>query len=170
MDEPKNVIEAAIKQLKQERANLDALIAALEKWAVGGPTVPLASLLHAGSPTGSTEVFRGEFYGLSITKAAEKLLKRVKHPLKTPEIMESFQRAGYEVKGKTPRASIYTSLKRSKDFVKVLPDTWDLAALHPEAAAFKESESAKVKKPRMTRARRAAAPEAVSTAKTAAVA
>ncbi len=156
MIEPNDPIETALKQLLQERADLDAAIAALQK-RLGRPVtatvaLPLGASGGPGQPVGETVVYRGEFFNLSVTKAAEKLLRRVGRPLKTPEILDAFERAGYEMKAKAPRANIYTALARSKNFVKVLPDTWALAEWHPEAAAFKE-EAAKAKKPKRPRGR-----------------
>jgi hypothetical protein len=134
-------LEGTLKQLLQERAELDSLIAGLQKRLGKSVTVAATGLSMNISEAGGTKpVYRGAFFNLSITKAAEKVLKSSGIPLKTPQIMEIFDQAGYVVKGKTPRASIYTALARSKDFVKVLPDTWDLSERHPEAAAQKEQE------------------------------
>lgn len=134
-------IEAALQQLLQERAELDAAIAALQKRSgktASGSTQSVPA--NVPQPAGDIVVYRGDFFNLSITKAAEKLLRRVGRALKTPEIQDAFQRAGYEIKSKLVRPTIYTSLNRSRDFVKVLPDTWDLSERHPEAAAQKEAE------------------------------
>jgi HB1, ASXL, restriction endonuclease HTH domain len=143
MPDATNPFEAALNKLLQERAELDILIAAMQK-RLGKPAmVPLSGLLIGGGPESSSAskpVYRGEFFNLSVTKAAEKALKRSGRPLKTPELLQIFEQAGYVVKGKTPRASVYTALARSRDFVKVLPDTWDLSERHPEAAAQKEQE------------------------------
>lgn len=136
-------LEGALQQLLAERADLDVAIAALQKrvgkkGASGEST--LSDQMTAGPSNVSATVYRGDFFNLSITKAAEKLLKRVGRALKTSEIQAAFEKAGYEIKSKSVRPTIYTSLNRSKDFVKVLPDTWDLAARHPEAAEQKLQE------------------------------
>jgi len=136
-------IEAALQQLLQERAELDTAIAALEKRR-GKGLVTVSNVSQAAKTQqpvgGETVVYRGEFFKLSVTKATEKLLRRAGRPLKTPEILAAFQRAEFEIKAKNPRPTIYTSLNRSKDFVKVAPDTWDLSEKYPEAAAQKEQE------------------------------
>jgi hypothetical protein len=143
-----NHLEAVLKQLLQERAELDSVIAALQK-RVGKPIttstspIPTAQPLATGAATASSVVYRGTFFNLSVTKAAEKLLRTFGRPLKTPEILSAFQQAEYEMaKGENARSAIYTALARSKDFVKVLPDTWDLAERYPEAAAKKADELA----------------------------
>lgn len=143
-----NPYEAALQQLLQERAEIDAAIAVLQKRIgrtgasdVTLPSTPLAKTQDASHSVDAV-VYRGEFFNLSITQAAAKLIKRAGRPLKTPEILASFEKAGYTVKAKLPRPSIYTSLNRSKDFVKVLPDTWDVAEKHPEAAEQKHQELA----------------------------
>ncbi len=156
-------IEAAILQLLQERAELDSVIAALQK-RVGGAAqnkavLPGSNPIGGSHASAGTMVYRGEFFNLSITKAAEKLLKRFGRPLKTPEIQEAFEKAGYEIKSKLVRPTIYTSLTRSRDFVKVLPDTWDLSERHPEAAAKKEQELTKAKGSKASRKRRTAKAE-----------
>jgi hypothetical protein len=135
-------IEAVLQQLLQERAELDAVIATLQK-RVGKPVTTSTSPIPAAQPLASgaaalSVVYRGTFFNLSVTKAAEKLLRTYGRPLKTPEILVAFQQAEYEMaKGENARSAIYTALARSKDFVKVLPDTWDLAERYPEAAAKK---------------------------------
>ncbi|MGB2591667.1 MAG: hypothetical protein WAJ96_13530 [Candidatus Acidiferrum sp.] len=151
-----NHLEGALQQLLQERAELDSVIAALQR-RLGKPIVastvpPAKSLLGTSGATPDSVVYRGAFFNLSVTKATEKLLKTYGRPLKTPEILSAFQQAEFEIKGKHKRAAIYTALLRSPDFVKVLPDTWDLAERHPEAAEKKAQERAakknKAKKPK----------------------
>lgn len=161
-----NYLEGALQQLLQERVELDTAIAALQRrvgktGTSGSPTLPAPSG-GMPQPAGDVVVYRGEFFNLSVTKAAEKLLKRVGHPLKTPEILAAFERARFEIKSKFPRPTIYTSLNRSRDFVKVLPDTWDLAERHPEAAAKKEQEMALAKASKGNKKRRTAKAEKVS--------
>jgi hypothetical protein len=156
-----NHLEAALQQLLQERAELDTVIAALQK-RLGTPTtsatLPLPTGGKPSTPAASADavVYRGAFFNLSITKAAEKLLKTFGRPIKTPEILSAFAQAGYEVKGKNARAVVYTSLLRSKDFVKVLPDTWDLAEKHPEAAQQKVQELAEKSQEAKNKAKKAA--------------
>jgi hypothetical protein len=151
-----NHLAGALQQLLQERAELDSVIAALQK-RLGKPLTVASSLPPAQMAPGSgampeSVVYRGAFFNLSVTKATEKLLKTYGRPLKTPEILSAFDQAQFEIKGKHKRAAIYTALLRSPDFVKVLPDTWDLAARHPEAAEQKAQLRAakknKTRKPR----------------------
>jgi hypothetical protein len=137
-----NHLEAALAQLIQERAELDSVIAALQK-RLGKPAE--AGGQNRGQSTVSAEslVYRGAYFGLAVTKAAEKLLKAYGRPLKTPEFVAAFKSAEYDkVKGDNARAIVYTALLRSRDFVKVLPDTWDLAERHPQAAEKKLQELA----------------------------
>src|SRR5882762_6594557 len=102
MSEP-NHLEAVLQHLMQERAELDSVIAALQK-RMGksadstSPIPPAKTLLNA-SPGGSAAsvVYRGAFFNLSVTKAAEKLLRTFGRPLKTPEILSAFQQAEYEM-------------------------------------------------------------------------
>jgi len=171
-----NHLAGALEQLLQERAELDSVIAALQR-RLGKP-VTAASLIPPAqmAPGGSgampeSVVYRGAFFNLSVTKATEKLLKTYGRPLKTPEILSAFDQAQFEIKGKHKRAAIYTALLRSPDFVKVLPDTWDLAARHPEAAEKKAQERAakktKTKKPRRAASKAELKPQAVESLKVA---
>jgi DNA-directed RNA polymerase delta subunit len=128
------------------------------------PIPPAKPLLNASAGgSAASVVYRGAFFNLSVTKAAEKLLKTFGRPLKTPEILSAFQQAEYEMaKGDNARSGIYTALTRSKDFVRVAADTWDLADRHPEAALKKAEElSAKTAKPKKAKkASKAVAPKA----------
>jgi hypothetical protein len=139
-----NHLEAVLQQLMNERGELDNLITALQK-RMGKPASD-SPLSIPAKPMGvgvsaASVVYRGAFFNLSVTKAAEKILKTFGRPLKTPEILTAFQQAEFEMaKGDSARSVIYTALLRSKDFVKVLPDTWDLAERHPEAALKKAEE------------------------------
>jgi hypothetical protein len=144
-----NHLEAALQQLLRERDELDGIIFGLQKRlgiaqaASTSPIPPAKSLRGTSAFPADSVVYRGVFFNLSVTKAAEKLLKTVGRPLKTPEILSAFQQAEYEnAKGENARSALYTSLSRSKDFVKVLPDTWDVAEKHPEAAEKKLEEMA----------------------------
>jgi hypothetical protein len=158
-------LEAALQQLLQERDELDGVIAGLQK-RLGKfvpdsiSPIPPAKALYNPASIATGVVYRGAFFNLSVTKAAEKLLKTYGKPLKTPEILAAFLQAEYEgAKGENARSGIYTALARSKDFVKVLPDTWDLAERHPEAAEKKTQElAAKKSKP----ARRGRPPKGTS--------
>jgi len=141
-----NHLEGALQQLLQERAELDSVIAALQKRlgkpaTAGSSSIPPAkSLLGASTSLSGAVVYRGAFFNLSVTKATEKLLKTYGRPLKTPEILSAFEQAEFEIKGKHKRAAVYTALLRSRDFVKVAADTWDLSERHPEAAEKKLQE------------------------------
>jgi hypothetical protein len=157
-----NHLEGALQQLLQERAELDSVIAALQK-RLGKPVtsdnlIPPAKPLRSatGAVSADSVVYRGAFFNLSVPKAAQKLLKITGRPLKTPEILSAFLQAGYEMKGDNARSGIYTALARSKDFVKVLPDTWDLAERHPEAAEQKMQELTTAKNKKAKKGGRAA--------------
>jgi HB1, ASXL, restriction endonuclease HTH domain len=160
-----NHLEAVLQQLLAERAELENLITALQK-RLGKP-IGESKLAIPAKPVGvgvdpASVVYRGAFFNLAVTKAAEKLLKTYGRPLKTPEILRALQEAEYEkIKGENARSIIYTALLRSRDFVKVLPDTWDLAERHPEAAAKKAEElAAKAAKPKKGKKAKNAAPKA----------
>lgn len=160
-----NHLEAVLQQLLHERAELDDLIAALQKRlnrpASDSPlSIPAKPMGVGTSP--SSVVYRGAFFNLSVTKATEKLLKTYGRPLKTPEILRALQEAEYEkIKGDNARSIVYTALLRSRDFVKVLPDTWDLAERHPEAAAKKAEDMAtKAARPKKARKAKNATPKA----------
>jgi DNA-directed RNA polymerase delta subunit len=133
----------------QERSDLDIAIAALQKrlgMPVGIPAQTQKAALNASTtPAGDIITYHGEFHGLSLTKATEQVLRRANRPLKTPQIVKALQSANFEMRAKSPRTNLYTTLKRSPMFVKVLPDTWDLAEKHPQLAALKKEQSAEKK-------------------------
>jgi hypothetical protein len=132
-----NHLEAALAQLIQERAELDSVISALQR-RIGKPVTASGQPANTSAVSPNSVVYRGAFFGLAVTKAAEKLLKTFGRPLKTPEFVSAFRDAEYDkIKGDNARSIVYTALLRSRDFVKVLPDTWDLAERHPQAAEKK---------------------------------
>ena len=142
-------LEMALAQLIQERNDLDVAISALQKRLgrqVNTPAIAASGAAAASAPAGEVVTYHGEFHSLPLTKATEQLLHRVGRPLKTPQILKALQSASFEIRSKTPRSSLYTTLKRSPLFVKVLPDTWDLAERHPQAAERKREETAKARK------------------------
>lgn len=149
MKDATNPLEAALNQLIQERNDLDVAISALQKRlgrSVNVPAIAASGSAPAAAPSGDVVTYHGEFHNLSLTKATQQLLQRVGRPLKTPQILKALQAASYEMKAKSPRTNLYSTLKRSPMFVKVLPDTWDLAERQPQAAALKKEEIEKSKK------------------------
>jgi len=157
MTDTSNPLEMALNQLTQERNDLDIAIAALQKRlgrAVNTPAMAASSAAPKMGPSSEIVTYHGEFHNLSLTKATEQLLKRVGRPLNTPQILKALQNASFEMKAKSPRTNLYTTLKRSPMFVKVLPDTWDLADRHPQAAALKQEERAKKHNPKQEKSER----------------
>ena len=149
-----NTIKAALQRLREQRSQIDQAIAALEQLGgvSSGATGPQASIsspsrLSTSQPSGGPlTVHPGEFFSLSVTKAASLILKRAGHPLKTAEIVGALRRAEFPLKGKAPDSNVYTSLTRSKDFVKVLPNTWALSEWHPDLAAGSDSKPSQKKR------------------------
>jgi hypothetical protein len=157
-----DAIEAAIQKLMEQRSQIDQAIAALQAVLTGVGIPATASTSSAGgrgaATAGEIGVNRGEFYGLSLTKAAERIVRRANRPMKTEEILAALRRAEFPMSDKHPVANVYTSLKRSKDFLKVLPNTWALAEWHPDAA-ISEPKPARKTVRRKARRTKAAKPD-----------
>jgi len=81
----------------------------------------------------SLQFFPGQFFGKSQMQAAAEILRGFGKPQKTKTIMDAMAKAELKVGGKDPEGTIYRSLLRSKEFMKVAPDTWGLAEWYPEA-------------------------------------
>lgn len=131
------VLEAAINELRKRREQLDRAIELLEA-ELGISPGPQAQAPSGGepiqlSPRGDgvdvlNRVYQGQFFGKSQTQAAKELLNMVKRPLKTPILSDAIAKSGMKV----VTSSLYTSFKRSPDFVLVLPNTWGLKEWYPD--------------------------------------
>lgn len=131
-DIPNSSYEALLSELRARREcaiqKYDAAIAALEAlktdWygEVSGNGMPLRDSIEVIS------ISPGEFHGLSYTKAAEAILRKTnRRALTTQEIMSYYERSGKKIDGKNPTATLYSSLKKSKEFELVTRNTWGLA-------------------------------------------
>jgi hypothetical protein len=136
---PDDALEAALKQLLHERAELDVMIAGLQR-RLGKPVSAISVASPSatgptGGPSADLVTYPGEFHLHSLPSATEKILRRVGRPLKTMEILAALKRAEFEIKAKAPVSNLYTALVRSPVFIKVRPNTWALSEWHPESAA-----------------------------------
>jgi hypothetical protein len=137
--------EAVLADLRQKRARIDMAIAFLEEQMLGGPGgSPLGpppeggeSLADAGAgsipeqpATLSKQVKEDTFFNLSATDAARKYLGMMKRPAATAEMVAAFQQGGFLTTAKNFYSNLYTSLKRSPDFVSV-KGKWALAEWYP---------------------------------------
>ena len=83
----------------------------------------------------------GFFHNLSMTGAAEKLLRMNEgHPLTTGELMEAFRKSGRSLDGKNAVTVLYNSLKRSPKFERVAGKAWGLSEWYPQKPRKKEVE------------------------------
>lgn len=131
------VLEAALKELRKRREQLDHAIEVLEAETGVSPNTqaPASSGGEAShfTPRGEGvdilgKVYQGQFYGKSQTNAARELLNMAKRPLKTPILSDALMKSGMKV----VTSSLYTAFKRSSDFVLVLPNTWGLKEWYPD--------------------------------------
>jgi hypothetical protein len=125
-----------LEELRSERAELDALIQALERRL--GSTV---SQQISGADEKSehrpllsvTQLTIGLFHNLSQAAAAEKLLRMFPgQALTTGEILEAFRSTGMEINSKNASTILYTALKRSPKFERVGSKAWGLKEWYPE--------------------------------------
>lgn len=79
------------------------------------------------------QIFPGQFFGKSQMQAAAEILRLARKPQKTKTIIEAMRQAELKIGGKDPEGTIYRSLLRSREFMKVAPDTWGLSEWYPDA-------------------------------------
>lgn len=151
MATPSDVLEAALNELRKRREQLDRTIDGLESElgiSSGSQTAPSPiAEPQTFRPRGTSEqtdllkmVYEGQFYGKSQTQAAKELLNLIKRPLKTPILCEALTKSGMKVYA----PSLYTTFKRSSDFVLVLPNTWGLKEWYPGGIkSFKSEKKSK---------------------------
>lgn len=80
-----------------------------------------------------------EYFKMSQTEAAAAYLKKVGHAAHIETILEALKAGGLKLSGKTPKATLYTSLVRgTKRFVLVSPGTFGLTEFYPDRKGSKE--------------------------------
>ena len=127
---------AVLRDLRAKRDKIDALIKSLEEVSAGGMVSSQEIMAAAnGDQTFDTlmnSVKPGEFHGKSFPAAAHAILSKTdRHPLNTNQILEIIEKSGRKVEGKNPTGTIYSSLARNSDFVKVKSNTWGLTEWYP---------------------------------------
>lgn len=80
-------------------------------------------------------VYPNEFVGMSLSKAAEEVLKRFspppqRRPLKTPVLTDAIRKGGLEVKSPS---NLYRSLHKHSRFHSLKSGLWGLAEWYPDA-------------------------------------
>ncbi len=128
----RTALEAAVR----ERDELNVLITHLARRA--GVAVPTEGPMSAGRVSApapdadpSALVADGEFFGQSATKATKALLAKLgrTRPLKTAEIFTAIMKGGVKIAN---TETLYKSLARSDEFLRVAKGTWGLAEWYPE--------------------------------------
>jgi hypothetical protein len=141
MASPSEAVEATLSELRKRREQIDRAIEALEAVSsfVDLPSGSISAAVGIAESKSSANakavdasdlmklIYEGQFFNKSQTQAAKELLNLVKRPLKTPVLSEALTKSGMKVY--TP--SLYTTFKRSPDFVLVLPNTWGLKEWYP---------------------------------------
>jgi hypothetical protein len=142
-DTQKSALEL-LEQLRQERDELNVLIAGLQKRLGIVPEQTEATNGTNLSPRVSISVDSipvGFFHNLSQADAAEKLLRlNSSHALKTAEILDAFRKSGMQITSKNALTILYTTLKRSPKFQRVAGKAWGLTDWYPERRKRKEQE------------------------------
>lgn len=142
MDSSNKTALELLEQLRNERAELDALIRGLEKrlgvaqsgadGEGGQSALPRVTVSLDSIPVGF-------FHNLSQAAAAEKLLRMNEgHPLTTNEIMDAFRKSGMDVSGKNALTILYNALKRSPKFERVAGKAWGMAEWYPQSRKKKD--------------------------------
>ena len=116
-----------------ERDQLNALIDGLKR-RLGKTTAP-----DKGGSASNVSHRPDEYFKMSQTEAATAYLKKVGHAVHIDKILEALQTGGLKLSGKTPKATLYTSLVRgTKRFVLVSPGTFGLTEFYPDRKGAKE--------------------------------
>lgn len=123
MSDDKSPEKLLLDKLLAERAELDQLIAILQKRLDIAELSDPAALIP---PEFSTSVKKGDFDGLSRPQATVALLKKLRRTLSTNEIFELLKEGGQDMSGKNAFNALYTALSRTPDLKKVAPNTWGL--------------------------------------------
>jgi hypothetical protein len=153
MADSKNAGLDFLRELRQERSELDALIHALEK-RLGEPPTQSVSAPDGqpDSPEASSKRGRvvghtrdaalasqqgpltiGFFHNLSQAAAAEKLMRmNPNQALTTGQILEAFKNSGMPLNPKNAVQILYTALKRNPKFERVGNRAWGLREWYPE--------------------------------------
>jgi len=132
--------EAVLADLQDKRAKLDAAIAAIEQYILGRPA-PTTSTPPPETGSGEVEealaasvlekaIQDDTFFSLSATEAARKYLMMTKRPAATGDMADALRHGGYLTTAKNFYSNLYTTLKRSNDFVNV-KGKWGLAEWYP---------------------------------------
>ena len=141
MASPNEAVEATLNELRKKREQIDRAIEALEAVSsfVDLPSSNISAAVGIAEGKSSANaksvdasdlmklVYEGQFFNKSQTQAAKELLNLAKRPLKTPVLSEALTKSGMKVL----TTSLYTTFKRSPDFVLVLPNTWGLKEWYP---------------------------------------
>jgi hypothetical protein len=153
---------AVLAYLKAKRAALDASIASLEA-ALGQPPsadpAPQGTPLAGGKAAGRDHLGPGVFHGMSISEAAKKYFEITKKKQKVRAICDALQEGGIESSSKNFYNNVYTTLDRTKDFIR-LGKYWALAEWHPNAATPKPKKAT-----RRVTMRKASKPQATTASK-----
>jgi hypothetical protein len=143
-----NYYDAVLADLRQRRARIDTAIAAIEELMSGQGGLPPSAPTEGGDsfpdtaganppeptpPTLSKQIKEDTFFNLSTVQAARKFLSMMKRPAATGEMVAAFQQGGFLTNAKNFYSNLYTSLKRSPDFVNV-KGKWGLAEWYPSRA------------------------------------
>jgi hypothetical protein len=142
MNGPNKAALELLQQFRDERAELDTLIRALEKRLGVVSESGDAERGQSSTPRVTVSLDNipvGFFHNLSQAAAAEKLLRMNEgHPLTTNEIMDAFRKSGMDITGKNALTILYTSLKRSPKFERVAGKAWGLADWYPQSRKKKD--------------------------------
>src|SRR5579864_4420652 len=135
-DSSKSALQV-LKELRQERDELNALIQALERrLGISSATAEIRVDEESQEVGGSSQLSGipvGFFHNLSQAAAAEKLLRiHPQQPLTTSEILQTLRASGMELNSKNALTIVYTALKRSSKFERVGSKAWGLREWYPE--------------------------------------
>lgn len=141
MDEAvRTALEDELKEALRQREKLDVVISYLNE-RLGGQALPSSN--EASPPEGSgivnlsaepaASVREGEFFGMSSPEATRRLLEKFgrTRPMKTDEIFAAITKGGVRIQN---AGTLYRSLTRDRDFLRVGRGVWGLSEWYPASA------------------------------------
>jgi hypothetical protein len=141
-----------LADLEARRAALDAAIAGVRA-LLGQPADAAGAVSVPGTPGQAlewSEIGPGTFHGMSVSEASRKFLEMTKKKQKTRVIAEALVNGGIESESKSFYSTVYTTMQRNKDFLR-LGKYWALREWYPTRAEAAPKPTKRGRRTKLTR-------------------
>ena len=128
--------ETVLNDLRAQRAEIDAAIAAIERLRGNKPDPSrMTQAVPMGQNTARFDIPQDAFFGLTILEAAKKYLSTMKRPQATQQIVEALRNGGLTSSSRTLKQTVYSVLRRdmksSTPSVIKVGSGWGLTEWYP---------------------------------------